>query len=89
MELTRGQSIEQRRKALDETRSRDAAKCFVFREAELVDAVRVEARAGTRAVDSAGFDFSEMGEELSEELIGAAHEAACAREELGVREVLE
>jgi hypothetical protein len=30
-----------------------------------------------------------VGEELGEELIGAAHETACACEELGVREVLE
>jgi hypothetical protein len=89
VELVRGQRIEQRRKAPDETRSCYATKCLVFREAELVDAVGVEARAGARAVDATGFHLGEVGEELGQDLIRAPYETACTRKQLSVREVLD
>jgi hypothetical protein len=89
VELARGQRVEQRREASDETSGCNSAKSLVLREAELVDAVRVEARAGARAVNAARFDFAEVDEELGEQLVRATNETAGSVEELGVGELLE
>ena len=89
VELAGGERVEQRREASDETSGSDAAKGLVLREAEFVNAVGVEARAGARAVNAARFDLAEVEEELGEQLVRATHEAAGAFEELGVGEPLE
>jgi hypothetical protein len=47
-------------------RSGNAAKSFIFGKAKLVDAIRVEARAGANAMDSTRFDFAQMREQLGE-----------------------
>jgi hypothetical protein len=89
VELAGTHSLEQCREASDETSGGNAAKGLVLREAELVDAVSVETRAGARAVNAAQFDLAEVNEELGEHLIRAAYEAARPSKELGVREMIE
>src|SRR3954468_9918626 len=88
VELARGEGVEQRREASDETSGGNAAESLVLGEAELVDAIAVETRAGTRAVNAARFYLAEVDEELGEQLVRAAYETSGAVEELGVREML-
>ena len=78
VELTCGNGIEQRGKAAHEACRADAAEGFVFGKAELVDAVGVEARAGTSAVDTAHFDLGEVREQARQQLIRATDEPACS-----------
>jgi len=40
-------------------------------------------------MDTAGLDFTEMGQQRREQLIGAANEATCVRKQLGVGDVFE
>jgi hypothetical protein len=89
VELARAERVEQRGEPSDETSGSNAAKGFVLGEAELVNAVGVEARTGARAVNAAGFGLAEVDEELGEQLVGATHEPASPLEELGVRQLLE
>jgi hypothetical protein len=89
VELAGGQRVQECREASDETSGGNAAKGFVFGEAELINAVGVEARAGARAVNAARFDLAEVNEELGEQLVRATHEAAGSREELAIGEMLE
>jgi hypothetical protein len=77
VELTGGNGIEQRGKAAYEASRADAAKGFVFGEAEFVDAVGVEARAGPSAMDTARFDLREVLEQARQELVRATDEPAC------------
>jgi hypothetical protein len=77
VELTSGNRIEQHGEAAYEASRADAAKGFVFGEAEFVDAVRVEARAGTSAVDAPRFDLGEVLEQARQKLIRATDEPAC------------
>ena len=77
VEFTGGNGIEQRGKTAHEASRADAAECFVFGKAELVDAVGVEARAGTSAVDAALFDLGEVGEQARQELVRATDEPPC------------
>jgi hypothetical protein len=89
VKLPGSQRVEQRRKAPDETRCRDATKCFVLRETELVHAIRVEAGAGAGAVDAARFHLGEVSHELGHEPVRATNQAPGAGENLVVREVHE
>jgi hypothetical protein len=89
MELSGGESAEQYGEASDETSGGNAPEGLVFRQAELVDAIRVEARARAGAVNAAGFDLAEMDEELREQVVRTIHEAARPFEELGVGELRE
>jgi hypothetical protein len=89
VQLARREGVEQGRKAPDEPRSGHAATRLVLRESELIDAVGVEAGTRARAVDPACFDFSEVAQELSHELVRATDQAAGAGENLGVREMPE
>ena len=77
MELTGGNGIEQRGKTAHEASGADAAEGFVFGKAQLVDAVSVEARAGTSAVDTARFDLGEVSEQARQELVRATDEPPC------------
>jgi hypothetical protein len=77
VELTGGNGIEQRGKAAHEASCADAAKGFVFGKAEFVNAIGVEARAGTGAVDAARFDLGEVCEQARQQLVRATDEPAC------------
>src|SRR5688572_9911217 len=89
VEFARSQGVEQRRKAPDETRCGDTAKCFVLRETELVRAIRIEAGTGPSAMDSPRFHFSEVSLELGHEQVRATHQAPGAGENLVIRDVCE
>jgi hypothetical protein len=60
VELASGNGLQQQGEAAHEAGGSDTAIRFVFGEAQLVDAVGVEARAGTSAVDAARFDLAEV-----------------------------
>lgn len=57
--------------------------------AELVEAVGVEARAGAQAVDAAGFDLGQVGEQTAQGEVRGAYHPAGARERFLVGEVFE
>jgi hypothetical protein len=87
VELARSDGLEQLGKAAHEARGGDPAKRFVFREAQFVNAIAVEARAGTGTVDAAGFDLAEVPEQARQELVRATDEPSRGREQLRVGEV--
>jgi hypothetical protein len=89
VKLAAGDRLEQRRELSYETRGLGSTKRAVFGEAELVDAVRVEARAAALAMDPTSFDLGEVSEERCQDLIRAANEASSAREKLVVGELAE
>ena len=76
VQLAGGDGIEERRKAPNESCSCNAPEGFVLRQAKLVDAIGVEARAGARAMDAASLHFAEVGEQRGEEQIRATDEAS-------------
>jgi hypothetical protein len=84
VELTSSHRVPQGGKAADQTGGGDAAKGLVFGKAQFINAVRIEARAGTGPVDAACLDLAEVGEQGGEELVGAADEASRGSEQLGV-----
>src|SRR6188472_1604435 len=83
VKLSGGDGTEQRREALHESSCGNPAKCLVFRETELIDAVRVKARRCACAMNPALLDLGEVLEELREKSIRPTHERAGLREELG------
>jgi hypothetical protein len=89
MELAGGESVEQCWEASDETSGGNAPESLVLRQAQFVDTVGVEARAGPRAVNAARFDLAEVDEELGKQLVRTTHEAARPFEELGIGELRE
>jgi hypothetical protein len=66
VELAGGNRVQEGGETADEAGGGDAAKGLVFGVAEFVDAVDVEARAGTRPMDAARLDLAEVGEERGE-----------------------
>jgi hypothetical protein len=88
MKLPRGDGLQEHRKAAHESGGRDAAKRFIFGEAKLVDAIRVEARTGASAVDAARFDLTQVREQARQELVRATDEPSCDGEEFRVRELV-
>jgi hypothetical protein len=87
VKLPRGDGLQERRKAAHESSGGDAAKRFVFGEAEFVDAVGIKARTGANAVDPARFDLTEVREQARQELIRATDEPSRGGEELRIREL--
>jgi hypothetical protein len=87
VELAGGNRVQKYGKTANETGGGDAAKGLVFGVAQLVDAIGVEARADTYPMDTARLDLAEVREQGGEQLIGAADETACGREQLGVGEL--
>jgi hypothetical protein len=87
VELTSSHRVPQGGKAADQTGGGDAAKGLVFGEAQLINAVRIEARTGTDPVDAARLDLAEVGEQGGEQLVGAADEASRGSEQLGVAQL--
>jgi hypothetical protein len=72
VQLASGDGLDQQRKAFHQFRCAGASRRSVFREAKLVDAVRVKARAGTTAMNAARFDLCEVRQQCREDLIGRA-----------------
>ena len=87
MKLAGRDGVEQGRKAANKARRGNAAEGLVLGEAKVVDAVGVEARAGTGAMDAACLDLGEVGEQARQELIRATDEAARGGEQLRVGEL--
>src|SRR5690349_7193808 len=84
VKLPRGERIQQCRKAPHQAGRRDSTKRLVLREAKLVDAIRVEARASADPMDAARFHLAEVREQLREQLVRPPHETACTSKQLGV-----
>jgi hypothetical protein len=77
VELAGGNGIEQHGKAAHEASRADAAERFVFGETQLVNTIRVQARASAGAMDPARFDLGEVREQARQQLIRATDEPAC------------
>jgi hypothetical protein len=82
-----GYVIEQRGKAAHEAGGGNSAIRFVLRQAQFVDAVDIEARAGAGAVDAARLDLGEVGKQGGEQLVRATDEASRGDEQFGVEEL--
>jgi hypothetical protein len=79
VELAGSDGIEQPRKFADEPRRRDAAHRRIFRQSELVDAVREQARARAGAVQTARFDLAQMREQRCEHVVRSSDQPARVR----------
>jgi hypothetical protein len=77
VEFTCGNGIEQCGKAAHEASRADAAERFVFGETQLVNTIRVQARASAGAMDPARFDLGEVREQARQQLVRATDEPAC------------
>jgi hypothetical protein len=86
MELAAFDRTEERRETLHEPRRGNAAKCSVFRHAELVNAIRKEACAGSCAVQAARFDLGQVCKQRREHSVRLTDEPPRPREQLCVRQ---
>jgi hypothetical protein len=67
-----GEHLEDQRKLPGQARGATPALGFVLRQAQFVNAIRPERCASPLAIDAAGVDLGEVGEEMSGELVRAS-----------------
>ena len=87
VDLARRDLLEQDRELPRDLGGVGAPQCGVFGHAKLVDAIRVQAGTSSHTVDTAGLHLGEVSQKRGQDLIGATHLAASARQEVVVGEV--
>ncbi len=80
VELSGSDGVEERGKLVDEARGGHAANRGVFREAQLVNAVGVQARTRSSAVEAARFDLAEVREQRRKHLVRTPDQRARIRQ---------
>ncbi len=87
VQLAAGNSVEKLGKASQQPCRAHAPKRRIFRELQLVNAIRVHTGAGAAAMNAARFDLPQVRQQCPQQLIRGTDEPARDRKQLGIGKV--